>query len=401
MLIKCPECDLQVSDKALSCPHCGFPLQDRTKRAKYKPKRQRLPNGFGQISELKGMNLRKPFRAMVTIGKSDAGKPICKLLQPEAYFATYNEAYQALVEYNRNPYDVSKDLTLEELHDRWAELYFKTAEPASSRYLKGAWNYCSELEKIKVREIRARHIKQCIEENAKPTTPVVRKNIKTLFKKMLDYAVEYEITDRNYAKDVLLPKNDLKQMDLERTQHIPYTEDEMKLLWENINVYPLIEVILFQCYSGWRPSELETLRTGNINMTEGIMTGGMKTEYGKNRIVPIHPKVRPIVEKWYNSAVEEGREYLIVIHGKRGRRPEKMTYVQYMTNLQTLIEQLGLDPKHRPHDGRVHFVTMAKKYNLDEYAIKRIIGHSIKDITEAIYTKRDNDWLIAEMQKIL
>ncbi|MEQ2827819.1 MAG: zinc-ribbon domain-containing protein [Anaerobutyricum hallii] len=25
-LIKCPECELQVSDKALSCPHCGFPL---------------------------------------------------------------------------------------------------------------------------------------------------------------------------------------------------------------------------------------------------------------------------------------------------------------------------------------------------------------------------------------
>ena len=25
-LIKCPECDLQVSDKAISCPHCGYPL---------------------------------------------------------------------------------------------------------------------------------------------------------------------------------------------------------------------------------------------------------------------------------------------------------------------------------------------------------------------------------------
>lgn len=27
-LIKCPECELQVSDKALSCPHCGFPLRE-------------------------------------------------------------------------------------------------------------------------------------------------------------------------------------------------------------------------------------------------------------------------------------------------------------------------------------------------------------------------------------
>lgn len=27
MLIPCPECALNVSDKAISCPHCGFPLK--------------------------------------------------------------------------------------------------------------------------------------------------------------------------------------------------------------------------------------------------------------------------------------------------------------------------------------------------------------------------------------
>ena len=27
MLIKCPECELQVSDKAINCPHCGYPLK--------------------------------------------------------------------------------------------------------------------------------------------------------------------------------------------------------------------------------------------------------------------------------------------------------------------------------------------------------------------------------------
>ncbi|NLD50518.1 MAG: zinc ribbon domain-containing protein, partial [Clostridiaceae bacterium] len=27
MLTKCPECELQISDKAISCPHCGYPLR--------------------------------------------------------------------------------------------------------------------------------------------------------------------------------------------------------------------------------------------------------------------------------------------------------------------------------------------------------------------------------------
>lgn len=65
MLIKCPECNLQVSDKALACPHCGYPLKPEIKKAKIKKtKRRRLPNGFGQISEIKGRALKKPFRAM-------------------------------------------------------------------------------------------------------------------------------------------------------------------------------------------------------------------------------------------------------------------------------------------------------------------------------------------------
>lgn len=29
-LIKCPECDGSVSDKALSCPHCGNPIEQKT-----------------------------------------------------------------------------------------------------------------------------------------------------------------------------------------------------------------------------------------------------------------------------------------------------------------------------------------------------------------------------------
>lgn len=83
-LIKCPECELQVSDKAISCPHCGYPMQPNKahKSHKKKSKRKRLPNGFGTITEMKGHNLRKPFRAMVSVGKNPFGKPIYKHLKP-------------------------------------------------------------------------------------------------------------------------------------------------------------------------------------------------------------------------------------------------------------------------------------------------------------------------------
>ena len=55
---------------------------------------------------------------------------------------------------------------------------------------------------------------------------------------------------------------------------------------------------------------------------------------------------------------------------------------------------------HRPHDPRKTFVTFAKKYKVDEYAIKRIVGHKIQDITESVYTERGVDWLLEEVNKI-
>lgn len=120
MLIKCPECELQISDKAAFCPHCGYVI---TKSKVYTPKRsnkrRRLPNGFGQITGLKNQHLRKRFRVSITVRKTEDGKCVQKLLKPNAYFETYNEAYEALVEYNRNLYEIDKtNTTLKELYEK-------------------------------------------------------------------------------------------------------------------------------------------------------------------------------------------------------------------------------------------------------------------------------------------
>ena len=101
MLVKCPECELQVSDKAVSCPHCGFPFKEdaaiKTSRKRAKG-RMRLPNGFGQITKINNAKLNNPYRVRLTVGKDSSGKPIVKSLKPQSYFKTYNEAYEALLE---------------------------------------------------------------------------------------------------------------------------------------------------------------------------------------------------------------------------------------------------------------------------------------------------------------
>ena len=409
--MKCPECSLQVSDKAISCPHCGYPLDAKVaKRKRTKStKRKRLPNGFGQISEIKNANLRKPFRAMVTVGKDFYGRPIRKMLKPVAYFETYNDAYAALVEYNRNPYDLESDLTVAQLYEQWSDHYFKSLTAASTRTIKAAWNYCSAIYDMRAKDLRARHIKGCMEEGyiitdrgeKKYASPSIKSRIKSLFNLMLDYGEEYEIVDRNYARTFKLSDNIAKDIQEAKKDHIDYTDEEMKKLWDHLYDVDYVDVVLIQCYSGWRPQELGLIEIENVDLENWFFAGGMKTDAGKDRLVPIHPKIRDLVKYRYQEALDLGSEYLInctntITH----RGSTKLTYDKYRHRLEKIIKELELNPEHRAHDGRVQFATMAKRNNVDEYALKYMMGHKIKDITENTYTKRKPEWLMAEIMKI-
>lgn len=408
MLIKCPECELQVSDKAMTCPHCGYPMKspEKQKRPRKSTKRRRLPNGFGQISEIKSKYLRKPFRAVVTVGKTPEGRPICKPLKPEAYFATYNEAYQALVEYNKNPYDLQPAITMEELYKQWLPVYEKTV--SDTKPMESAWAYCSGIYRMRVMDVRARHVKGCMEEGTavvrgvKQTPNATMKNkIKTLFNQMLDYALEYELVDRNYSRTFKLTDETIKEIQTVKKEHIAFTDGEMELLWAALGELPGIDILLIQCYSGWRPQELGLLEIKNIDLENWTFKGGIKTDAGTDRTVPIHSRIRDLVIGKYKEAEELGSEYLLnwVVSG-RGSRNLKLTYPRYQKAFEKTVAELHLNPDHRPHDGRTHFVTSCKRYGVDEYAIKYMVGHKISDITEKVYTKRKFEWLKQEIEKI-
>lgn len=119
----------------------------------------------------------------------------------------------------------------------------------------------------------------------------------------------------------------------------------------------------------------------------------MKTDAGTDRMVPIHPRISDIAKKNKELAKARGSEYLFSMPDGR-----QIPYINFYKNCKSLMSKLGID--HRPHDARKTFVTLAKKYKLDEYAIKRIVGHAIDDITERIYVDRDTDWLYQEISKI-
>lgn len=347
---------------------------------------------------------------MVTVGKTSTGRPICKILKPDGYFETYNDAYAALVEYNRNPYDLEPAMLMKELFDRWFAEYQPTLRSESSvRTITSAWAYCTGIYDMRVMDVRARHIKGvidngCIEQpdgSLKYPTAGVKGRIKSVFNLMLDYAVEYELTDRNYARTFNLSDDIIKEKERSRRAHIPFTDEEMHKLWEAKDIKH-VDCVLIQCYMGWRPQELCLLELENINFDDWTIRGGMKTEAGENRLVPIHPRIRDLVLSKYQEAVSLGSRYLINCTDAKTHSASGyiMTYDKYQQRFCRIRDGLGLNPEHRAHDCRVQFVTQCKKYKVDEYCIKYMVGHTIDDITEAVYTHREVEWFQSEISKI-
>lgn len=388
MLTKCPECGLQVSNLAFTCPHCGYPLKDKPKYKRQAPhKRRRLPNGFGQISEIKGRNLRKPFRAMVTIGHNENGRPICKPLKPESYFKTYNEAYQALIDFNKNPFDITAHCTFNDLYEAWLKTFKASGKSKCTLiHYNTAYNKCKNLHSTKFSAIKRKDIEYIMENEC--STDNSKRMVYDLFNKLYSYAIKNGICTLNACTSIPYPV----RVDNPKA-HITFTSEEMDVLWKHRGDF-ITDCVLFGCYSGWRPDEMLDIRIKDVDFDKRCITGGNKNKASKGRLVPMHSKVIPIIKNFYEISKQTNSEYLISIDGKR------VIYRWYLEKFHRMCKNYGLDMKHRPHDCRVRFITEAKYNNVDEYAIKRIVGHSIPDITERVYSKRGIDWLLSEIEKI-
>ena len=217
--------------------------------------------------------------------------------------------------------------------------------------------------------------------------------IKSLWNQLFEYAVEYEYVQRNIVKDL---KTSNKKA-YTPPAHNSYTPEELEALWSNTDNF-VAAFTLIQCYSGFRPGELLSLKKENVHLDQNIMIGGIKTAAGTNRIVPIHPKIRTIVKRLYTSANNVNSETMVYKY--KSGKISSMSYRYMIYHFNAFISMCNLSSEHRPHDGRKHFVTQAKKYKMDEYAIKYIVGHTIKDLTERTYTQRELSWLAEELEKI-
>ena len=360
---------------------------------------------------------RKRYRARVTIGwetNEETGhtKQIVKTLGSN--YKTKGEATSALAEYLKNPYDLNnKDITFEQLYKKWFDEYIDTDEHESIKYrVKAAYRYCSLIYKKKFREITIIDMKDCIYKGTatcvrgkykgeqRLASPQSKEIIKYLFNHIYDYALEARLVERNYAREFTLDKKVFQEKEKNYKSKVPFSKEEIDKLWKSIEFVPFADMIVYACYSGWRPTELIKLKIKDVDLKNGFVKGGMKTSAGKNRLVPIHPLVSSIVEKYYKEAKSVGSDYLFNdVNNKFGIG---LSYDQYLSRFNKVMNALHFRTEITPHYTRHTFITKAKsrEVNMNEYVLKIIVGHDVGDLTEHVYTHRELNDLKEEMCKI-
>ena len=251
----------------------------------------------------------------------------------------------------------------------------------------------------------------------------------TLIRQLYRFAFPREMCTREYGNYIVMPYTS------EESHHQDFTDAELKILWEHQDD-PVAGMILIMCYSGFRIGEYETLKVFlNQNGKTGYFRGGIKTKAGKNRIVPIHSAIMPLV-----SRILDKNGQPVFFCGKsssRFREMMKQTLVRLGIDtlpdnkhgeikpgksdtlpIGTVTQKSGSSPGclpvsgiyrkphgeyryHTPHSSRHTFSRLCESYGVNEADRRRMLGHSFgNDITNGVYGHRSVEELRAEIEKI-
>lgn len=356
----CIKCKAELAEGSAFCHVCG-------KRQSAAPARKALKraNGTGTVYKLQGRR-KKPWaacRAGVMIGT----------------YATKTEALEALDRTRNQEIGDRYNATFEEVYKLWKEEHFRELTKKGIEQYEYAYKHCTPLHNLKFRSIRLNQYQSIIDTMAaKGRTQSTCNKVKQLIGQMSQWALREDIITKNQAPFIKLPDQEKKEKEI-------FTDEEIRILWKHSSEPP-VQIILILIYTGMRIGELFTMEKSNVHIVDGYMVGGLKTEAGKDRVIPIKSTIATFIEDMYNNAPDGG----LLIKGYKGQmRAENFRKREYYPTL----ERLGI-PKKTPHSCRHTFASMMVKRDVRPETLQKIMGHSNYSVTANVYVHQD----ISELQ---
>ena len=329
---------------------------------------KRNPNGYGCVTKLKG-NRSRPWCVKVTVYDEEGNSS----QKPIGYAETEAEGNILLAQYNNNPWDIDREkVTLTDLYQRWCKLKLPKLGKSSQSNLRSAFKHCSKYYGKKYRSLRSHHMQDCIDNCG--CGPSVKNTIKTLWGHLDRFAFEIDVIDKMYSQLTTAPP-------APETSRTPFTPEQVDALWA-IKDEPWVNTVLIYIYTGFRLQELLSMKVDQVDLKEWYFQGGSKTNAGRGRIVPIHERIRPLVQ----DLVDQNNTYLITCDGKKFT---KKTYYECWKEAMNKIDAAG----KTPHEARHTFETNLDNAKGNRKCIDMLMGHKSKDVGNRIYNHKTIDQL--------
>ena len=392
-------------------------------------------NGRGSAIYL-GDNRELPWGARITIGKDKNGIAIRHFID---FFKTELEALVCLENYHNNPsplyikedkYNISyntmykiflkekiesqvkkENYTFKQLYEKFKEAKMLTKEeiklekryhirpknkPFGQHYCHGmetAFHNSVGLYDRVYKDLRASDFNKHLKESKKGADS--QRQMVNLYLNLDKFALEEDIIEKGYAQFITTISCNRKEIKKSKNGQIekrrPFTYDEIDYLWnfqtrsKGLKEHTKKERELFirdfwlmLLYSGCRADELLSIYTENIFLKDDYFIGGLKTQAGINREIPIHPAVKHLWEKYYNPE----NEFLFM-----QPNGNKVDYDYYLYHFKYNFKDLHPEvSSHTAHDARHMLRNELRKLGVKDIIINSIIGHSNDDVGEDIYS---------------
>jgi integrase len=346
--------------------------EEKKKKPKNKPLKRF--NGQGTVYKLSGRR-RKPWVAAVTVGRSKLeGNKVIQEREILGYFEKESEAETALLMHNAGLSPQKSTMTLGQVYESWSKVKFAEDISKSTKDgIKAAWKRFSKMENSVFCELRSDHFQEAINEarDIEKVSESTLTKMKSLVYTLCEYAYQNSIIPKNFSSLIKIGK-------VETNEREPFNDLEVEIFRKNIYKVPWADTILVLCYTGMRVSEMLMLTKFNVDMENKVITGGIKTDAGKNRIVPIHPLIYPIFIKWFNKNGDT------IFCDEKGKSLSARTYRE--KKFAPALETMGVRPL-TPHSCRHTFATMLNRVEAQPANIQKLIGHVVgSDTTDKVYT---------------
>lgn len=344
MLCSRTACGREIPDDAIYCPYCGKKQMVTDRPAGPKG---RMPNGSGSV-------VKRGRTYTIIYRKMQGGQMI---MRSKGGFAT-KAAARAYYPMLANPQDNPQMATVAQL---WIMLQKTRKWQDISQDKRGhyatAYKRLAPIHDREIGSLRFFELQDLVEDLPGAFYP--KRDAKTVLQKLFDVAVVNEFISP--AKAQLISYLELPSKPL--TAQDARTPAEMQAIWDDWNAgHDVAGYMLIMAYLGLRTGELMAIDPDAVDLDARCVVGGIKTEAGRNREIPIAQAVLPVVRELLPKAKSGLCAYGI----------EKL-YSEYGK----MIERTGIR-QLRPYCQRHTCYTrlLEIKPEIPQAVINAIVGHS-------------------------